>query len=175
MLPCSIPGPMRRSADITNASSGTFRFDPYRITRSGSPSLPRNNNMTGDEVLSQAMNDLNYLAIAQPDLPEYGARMHFLPAFVLLPHRAQELFMAEYSAGRETERKQWTVAVAVAVPIVLFILGPACFWLGKRPHNVLGVYVASCYGELYDLDEELLHRVLHLTTGCSSGWMRFSI
>jgi len=26
-----------------------------------------------------------------------------------------------------------------------------------QPHNALGVYVASRYGELYDLDEELLH------------------
>jgi len=85
-----------------------------------------------NEIIGQAMNDLNYLAIAQPNLPEYGVTMHFFSAFVLLSQRAQELFMAEYSAGRETERKQWAIAVAVAVPIGLFILGAACFWLGKR-------------------------------------------
>lgn len=39
--------------------------------------------MTGDEILGRAMNDVNYLAIAQPDLPKYGALMHLLPAFIL--------------------------------------------------------------------------------------------
>lgn len=88
--------------------------------------------MTGDEILGRAMNDPNYLAIAQPNLPEYGAMMHSLPAFVLLPQRAQELFTAEKSAGRKTERKRWIIAVAVAVPIVLLIVGATCFWLGRR-------------------------------------------
>lgn len=88
--------------------------------------------MTGDEILGRAMNDLNYLAIAQPDLPEYGDMMHFLPAFVLLPQRAQELFMAEKSAGKKTERKRWIIGVAVAVPIGLLIVGVTSFWLGRR-------------------------------------------
>lgn len=43
-----------------------------------------------------------------------------------------------------------------------------------QPHLCLGVHVASRYGELCDLDGKLSHRVLHLTTGRSSGWMFFS-
>ncbi|KAK1831945.1 hypothetical protein QBC39DRAFT_349785 [Podospora conica] len=118
--------------NTTNASSGTFRFDPHSITRNDSPSPPRNSNMTGDEILGLSMNDINYLVIAQPDRPGFGAMMHILPAFVLLPPQAQQLFIAEYSAGRKMERKRWTIGVAVAVPIGVLLVGASCFWMGKR-------------------------------------------
>jgi hypothetical protein len=40
--------------------------------------------------------------------------------------------MTEHSAGRETERKRRTIAVAFAAPIGLWIVGSACFWPGRR-------------------------------------------
>lgn len=59
--------------------------------------------LTGDEILGRAMNDVNYLAIAQPDLPEYGALMHLLPAFILPNEPRSSSRQKKAPAGRLSE------------------------------------------------------------------------